>query len=72
MVVVHSRPEHDFLISYIFRNGEEQILEIYLNRDDNWIKIGVPSDAEVATSAEQSAIRQTLNYGADCVTLNFR
>jgi hypothetical protein len=71
MVVVHSRPDSDFLISYIFRNGEERILDIYLNRDDRWIKIGVPSDDEVGASAEQYAIRQILNYGADCVTLNF-
>jgi len=71
LVVVHSKPDHEFLISYTFQNGEEQILEIYLNREDNWIKIGVPSDNEVKTSSEKYELRHVLNYGADCVALNF-
>jgi hypothetical protein len=71
LVVVHSRPDHEFLISYIFRNGEERILEIYLDREGHWIKIKLPSDDDIETSSEQSTIRQILNYGADCVTLNF-
>ena len=71
LVVVHGRPDHEFLIAYIFRNGEERILEIYLEREDNWIKIEIPSDDDVETSSEKYEIRQILNYGADCVALNF-
>jgi hypothetical protein len=71
LVVVHSRPDREFLISHIFRTGDQRILEIYLNRAEHWMQIQIPSDEEVETSAEKSQIRQILNYGADCVTLHF-
>jgi hypothetical protein len=71
LVVVHSRPDHEFLISYLFQNGEERTLEIYLDREDHWIQIEIPSDDDVEASPEKYEIRRILNYGADCVTLNF-
>jgi hypothetical protein len=71
LVVVHSRPDHEFLISYIFRNGEERTLEIYLDREGNWIQIEIPSNEDAEASPEKYEIRRILNYGADCVTLNF-
>jgi hypothetical protein len=71
LVVVHSRPDHEFLISYIFQKGEERTLEIYLDHEDNWIQIEIPSDDDVEASPEKYEIRRILNYGADCVTLNF-